>query len=182
MLYLTPDLYLQPIQAEDHIRHLALMGRIYPPAFAYLWPDAGAWYVDRTHNQAALLRDLAEPDAPYHHVYYQGKLVGIYRLKLNAPCPDFPAKSALKLDRVYLDDEIRGQGVGTALMDYTKAEARRLGRELLWLERMDTNEATINFYRKCGFQRGSDFRLTFDLMYEQYRGMCRLWWGREVVR
>jgi len=176
MRYLTPDLLLQPIQAEDHIRHLELMEKIYPPAFAYLWPDAGVWYVDRTHNQAALLRDLAEPEAPYYHVYYQGALVGIFRLKQNTTNPDFPSVAALKLDRLYLDDAIRGQGVGTALVDYAKAETRRLGRELLWLERMDTNEATINFYRKCGFQRGSAFRLTFDRMYEQYRGMHRLWW------
>lgn len=176
MLHLTPDLWLQPIKMQDHARHLELMERIYPPAFAYLWPDAGAWYVDRTHNQVALQRDLATPDAPYYHVYFRGALAGIFRLKLNNPNPDFPTKPALKLDRVYLDDAIHGQGVGARLVDYAKAETLRLGRDLLWLERMDTNEATINFYRKCGFQRGSDFRLTFDRMFEEYRGMHRLWW------
>ncbi|MEM6770088.1 MAG: GNAT family N-acetyltransferase [Bacteroidota bacterium] len=179
MRYLTPDLWLQPIRAEDYHLHLELMERIYPPAFAYLWPDAGAWYVDRTHNQTALQRDLATPNAPYYHVYFRGGLVGIFRLKLAAPNPDFPGRSALKLDRVYLDDAIRGQGVGTQLMEYAKAETRRLGREILWLERMDTNEATKAFYRKCGFRQGSDFRLTFERMHEEYRGMHRLWWERE---
>ncbi len=176
MLQLSPALRLQPILAEDHARHLKLMERIYPPAFAYLWPDAGAWYVDRTHNEQALVRDLASPNSPYYHVYFKEALVGIFRLKLDEPCPDFPDRSGLKLDRVYLDDAVRGKGVGSALVDYAKAETRRLNRELLWLERMDTNDATIGFYQKCGFTRGSAFRLTFELMYAQYRGMHHLWW------
>ena len=66
--------------------------------------------------------------------------------------------------------------MGSALVNYAKAETHRLDRELLWLERMDTNDATIGFYQKCGFVRGSAFRLTFGLMYEQFRGMHRLWW------
>lgn len=173
---LAPNLTLRPIEPTDHAAHLALMHRIYPPAFAYLWPDAGKWYVEHTHRREALLTDLADPDCPYYHVYYRNQLSGIFRLRLRNECPDFPGEPALLLHRLYLDDGVRGHGVGTRIVDYAKAETARLGRSLLWLERMDTNEATIGFYRKNGFRDGGAFRLTFELMPERFRGMFRMWW------
>lgn len=172
---LTPYLRLQPIFTTDHAPHLALMRRIYPPAFAYLWPDDGAWYLERTHGLEAFLKDLAQADAPYWHVYFRDELIGIFRLRYAAEFPDQPGVPALKLDRVYLDSAVRGQGIGKALVAFAKAETRRLGKSILWLDRMDTNEATIAFYRRCGFQDGSTFRLPFELMYPKMRGMQRVW-------
>lgn len=172
---LSENLRLEPILATDHPVHQALMQRIYPPAFAYLWPDDGAWYLERTHGEPAFLKDLAQAAAPYWHVYFKDGLIGIFRLKYHADFPDQPGVPALKLDRIYLDSAVRGQGIGKALVDFAKAEARSLNKSILWLERMDTNEATIAFYRRCGFQDGSLFRLTFDLMYVELRGMQRVW-------
>lgn len=180
VIHLSDQVHLRTITPEDHAKHFALMERIYPPAFAYLWPDAGAWYVDRTHNQAALLADLSVPGAPYYHVYYQEELIGIFRLKLHTENPDYPGASALKLDRVYLDDAVRGQGVGSVLIEYAKAETIRLGKSLLWLERMNTNEATIGFYRKHRFVDGGEFRLPFEQMYSHFRGMFRMAWRASV--
>ncbi len=174
------NIHLRLIQPEDHAKHFALMQRIYPPAFAYLWPDAGAWYVERTHGKEAFLADLALADAPYYHVYLKDELIGIFRLKLHAENPDFGGEAALKLDRVYLDDAVRGQGVGSVLLDYAKAETLRLNKRLLWLERMSTNEATIGFYRKHGFVDGGQFRLPFERMYSRFRGMFRMAWQAGV--
>jgi ribosomal protein S18 acetylase RimI-like enzyme len=175
-IQISPNLHLRLVQPQDHDRHFALMQRIYPPAFAYLWPDDGDWYINRTHGKAAFEADLATPNAPYYHVYFKEALIGIFRLKLDDPNPDFPQEASLKLDRIYLDDATRGHGVGTQLTDYAKAETLRLGKSNLWLERMDTNEATIGFYYKSGFTDGSQFRLPFELMCAEYRGMYRIWW------
>lgn len=177
MFQLSEDIRLCPIQPADHARHLALLQRIYPPAFAYLWPDAGAWYLNRVHREEALLADLAQTDASYDHVYYQDKLIGILRLKMQTENPDFPGASSLKLDRLYLDDAVRGKGIGTTIIEFVKAETLRLGKSHLWLERMDTNDATIGFYRKNDFVDGGTFRLPFENMHPEYRGMFRMsWW------
>lgn len=174
-LLLREDLYLREIRPEDHARHRALMQHIYPQAFAYLWPDEGAWYVNHVHRQEALLADLATPDAPYYHVYFRDQLIGILRLKRHVGCPDFPGRPALKLERMYLDDAARGHGIGKALVAFARREARRLHKTILWLERMDSNDATISFYRSAGFTDGGSFTLDMPLMYEQRRGMVRMW-------
>jgi ribosomal protein S18 acetylase RimI-like enzyme len=173
---LNEQVSLRPIHPDNHAEHFALMKRVYPPAFNYLWPDNGTWYVEQTHGKTALLADLAEPDAPYQHVYFKNKLIGIYRLKLNSINPDFPDEPALKLDRLYLDDTIRNHGIGSLLIDHAKVETLKLGKQLLWLERMGTNDATIGFYYKHGFVDGGQFRLPFELMYPHFRGMYRIAW------
>ncbi|NJC26049.1 GNAT family N-acetyltransferase [Neolewinella antarctica] len=179
MIKIKSSIRLNAIEPADYRVHYELMQRIYPSAFAYMWSDDGAWYVKRIHEKSALLLDLKVPDSSYHHVYFREKLVGILRLKFAELSPDFPNQPALKIDRVYLDDNVRGEGLGTKLIDYAKEEARRRGKKILWLERMDTNEATINFYRKCGFVDGSSFRLTFPLLREEFRGMHRMSWRVE---
>jgi len=173
-LQISETLRLAPIRPEDHPAHLALMQRIYPPAFAYLWPDDGAWYVDHVHGIQAFRQDLATPDAPYYHVYHQEQLVGIFRIKLHAFCPDCPDVPALKLDRLYLADDVRGRGIGKSLISYCQVVAKELGKEILWLDRMDSNEATIGFYRNLGFVECGQFRLPFKQMYPKYRGMWLL--------
>ncbi|MEM9931423.1 MAG: hypothetical protein AAF840_16555 [Bacteroidota bacterium] len=101
---LTEELFLRPIRPEDHLQHLRLMHRIYPPAFAYLWPDEGAWYINHIHTATALQQDLAVPDAPYYHVYFQENLIGIFRLKLAAPNPDFPENKRDNTERQVQQD------------------------------------------------------------------------------
>lgn len=175
IIRLTDDLSLRSIRPEDHAIHLALMQRIYPPAFAYLWSDGGAWYVNHIHAPAALRQDLQTPDAPYYHVYFREQLSGILRLKLHTTCPDFPEVPALKLERIYLDATVRGNGIGKTLVAFARREARRLHKEILWLERMSTNTATIGFYRRAGFADGGTFTLDMQLMHEPLRGMVRMW-------
>jgi GNAT superfamily N-acetyltransferase len=171
---LNDQLDLHPLRARDAPVHFALMRRIYPPAFAYLWPDGGVGYVERIHGEPSFLRDLSEEDAPYYRVEWEGKPIGVLRLQLHHPCPDVPGASALKLDRLYLGPEARGKGVGTSLLQYTFDLATQLGKQLVWLERMDSNEDTIAFYQRRGFREGGTFRYGGPDMLEEFRGMRRL--------
>lgn len=152
------------------------MHRIYPPAFAYLWPDGGVGYAERIHGKDAFLRDLLERDAPYFRVEWRGAPIGILRWQVGKPSPDLPDLAALKLDRLYLGPEARGKGVGTQLLRFIFDTAARLGKSLVWLERMDSNDGTIAFYRSRGFVEGGAFRYDGPAMLDEYRGMTRLFY------
>ena len=152
------------------------MQRIYPPAFAYLWPDGGGWYLNRIHGQEPFETDLSQRNSAYYHVYLETELIGIFRILVDEPNPDSPELSAIKLDRIYLAERARGQGVGKALINYAKARTVEGGYDQLWLERMDTNAATIAFYYRNGFVDGSAFRLPYEQMHTRFRGMVRMNW------
>lgn len=177
-MQLSESIQLRLITINDLDDLHRLMYRIYPATYAHLWEDGGKWYVDNTFNQTILQKELEEQDCPYYFVYFEKELVGILRLNLGLTLKVFPEKKASKLHRVYLDTNVHGRGIGKMLMDFSLEQAQAYGSEILWLEAMDTQIQALNFYKKYNFETAEPFRLTFELMYTEKRGMYRMW--REV--
>ena len=168
------QLVLRAVQLAKAAEVYPLMAACYPPVYAHLWEDGGQLYLEHVFSETAVLRDLAEADAPYWFVEWQGQRVGILRLCLHQPSPEFPDGNALKLHRIYLHPAAHGLGVGQALMEYTLAQARLLHKAAIWLEAMDTQTAALGFYEKQGYTTYATFRLTFERMHPHLRGMVRM--------
>jgi putative acetyltransferase len=58
-----------------------------------------------------------------------------------------------ELRKMYFSPEIRGQGLGQALMDKCLVEARQLGFEKCYLETLKTMTAAEKLYVKSGFKK-----------------------------
>lgn len=171
---LSPSLSLEPVTEDNAATILPLMQACYPPVYAHLWEDGGTWYLNETYREEAVLKDLMEADAPYWIVHWEGYPVGILRWNLHQPCLDYPAEAGLKLHRIYLHPSTHGKGIGRELLTLTDREAQRLGKSLVWLEAMDTQQAAQGFYEKMGYQVTGTLRLSFERMHEHYRGMIRM--------
>ena len=59
---------------------------------------------------------------------------------------------SLFIDDLCVDSTRRSQGVGRALLDYVKAEAKRLGCYEVTLNVWEGNDSAINFYKKSGLK------------------------------
>ncbi|MGZ1191923.1 GNAT family N-acetyltransferase [Lactobacillus delbrueckii subsp. bulgaricus] len=59
---------------------------------------------------------------------------------------------SLFIDDLCIDSTQRSQGVGRALLDYVKAEAKRLGCYEVTLNVWEGNDSAINFYKKNGLK------------------------------
>ncbi len=77
---------------------------------------------------------------------YQQHLVGLAAFR-----PERWNRRA-NLVHFYLDDKVRGQGIGRQLMLATLAEAQKMGMRALWLETQNVNYAAIQFYQKLDFK------------------------------
>ena len=160
---------------SDQPRLLALMRQIYPPVYAYLWPDDGEWYLNSQYGVDNFRIELADPRADYRFVQIGDLPVGIVRTVTNMASPDHPDRSATKLHRLYLDPVYQGQGIGRRVIEDTVADCQAHGADYLWLEAMDSAEASLAFYHRLGFQRGGHFILDMPKMYPAYRGMWRMY-------
>jgi GNAT superfamily N-acetyltransferase len=67
----------------------------------------------------------------------------------------------VELARIYLTKETVGKGVGSALLRACLEEARRLGRETIWLGVWDENARAVAFYGKWGFRPTGTHRYVF---------------------
>lgn len=65
---------------------------------------------------------------------------------------NFPDIVTLYIDDICVDEECRGQHVGTQIYDYVKKFAKEAGCYNVTLNVWDKNDAAIAFYNKCGFK------------------------------
>ncbi len=168
------ELRFHPITAADQPALLSLMKRIYPPVYAYLWPDGGDWYVESQYGSANVARELADPVADYRFMVWGGEPVGILRFVPGLPLADRPDSTATKLHRLYLDPAVQGRGIGRGAIAFVEEACRTRGEEWLWLEAMDSAPAAISFYERLGFRRVAPFTLEMPRMLPRYRGMWRM--------
>jgi diamine N-acetyltransferase len=101
-----------------------------------------------------LLAFLAESDSP----------VGYAKLRAGTRDASVKGSDPVELERIYVDRNAIGCGVGAALMQASLDAARRGGHRTLWLGVWERNARAISFYRRWGFEVVGDhvFRLGSD--------------------
>lgn len=156
----------------DLIRQVSI--ETYYQHFPYLWEDGGDWYTAWKFSTKKLTKELATANEPFFLARKDNEVLGYLKLKLNAPFPDQPQRSALLLDRIYLLEKARGQGIGKQLMNYTITQAHQLKKELVWLVCMDSSPQPIKVYKRHGFTISSSFRLDYPHVKDEFRGMHRM--------
>ena len=103
---LSAGLSLTALTSADQTVIMALMQRIYPPAYHNFWPDSGQWYLHSLYNPDHFAQELAEPHTEYRCIHHRGEPVGIVRVIDGKPLPEQPDRRASKLHRLYLDQRV----------------------------------------------------------------------------
>ncbi len=119
----------------------------------------------------AYLSGLYEPDHNHlldvqallaQHVYFvvarrAGEAVGCGAVRVMPPEPATEDKPYGEIKRMYVQPQLRGQGVARALLE--KLEARLLGRgvQLATLETGDRQAEALRLYERCGYVKRPPF-------------------------
>ena len=170
---------LKPMLPEDAPLVLAFMQQHYPPAYAQLWTDGGAWYLhdqyspEKLHEVLAASSERAEGKAEVR-VYWvmQGEAkVGWAQWEIKI-APTLTEKGAY-LHRLYLATEAQGQGLGQGVLRQFEAFAKTKNLQYAWLEAMTLGGA-IRFYEREGYQRISAYDLPYDRLFANQRNITIL--------
>lgn len=114
-------------------------------------------YTARAYGPDGLLRDLADPTIRFRVAEADGRIIGYAKLS-NLVIPFDAAKpDACELRQLYVLAAWHGQGVAQVLMDWTIAEARRLGAPELYLAVFEFNHRARAFYARYGFVEVGEF-------------------------
>lgn len=164
----------QPLIPADATRLSEVALRSYRQHYLHLWYDGGAWYIDRCFTVEGLRQEMANPNSAWFMVAQNGESVGFIKLNIDKPLDSDETADALELERIYLVQEVTGQGVGKAALQFVFDSARQRGKTLIWLKAMDSSTDAIAFYEKAGFIRCGTYHLDFDEMKPEFRGMVVL--------
>jgi len=103
----------------------------------------------------------------------EGNAIG-YTLLGEDPVPECVTGAApLQIRRFYVDQAWKGKGVAQQLMAAVDIEARRRGRETIWLLAWYRNFRAHAFYKKCGFVQVGIAPYLFGNTMEQDVAMAR---------
>ena len=102
-------------------------------------------------DAARLLRELVDDPAAgmLWLIVVDGQAAG-YLLLTFCYSLEFGGRFGL-LDEFYVEDRWRGQGIGTAALEFVEGECRNRGLRALRLEVMHANSGALELYRRRGY-------------------------------
>lgn len=69
------------------------------------------------------------------------------------------SKKKLMISKIYIDQNEKGHGFGTQLINFTKKLAKEKGMKTVWLTVNKNNSATIKWYKKLGFEITDEIKM-----------------------
>lgn len=165
------EISFKKLHAEDAglLSEVAL--KAYADHYLHLWYDGGKWYMHKCFTEQQMLAELGDPNTAFYLALYSEAPVGFLKLNIDAPLEGEENKNALELERIYLNKEATGKGIGKELVQLTVEVARENNKEIVWLKAMDSSAESISFYKKMGFEIKGTYTLPHQLMKEELRGM-----------
>ena len=151
-----------------HISEIAI--EAYRDFYLYLWKDDGSWYINRSFSPKQIKTEIKDPNARYYALKVGGDTIGFLKLNLDQPLDGHEQLNAIELERIYLLKAFAGKGFGRQAMEFCFGLAREMRKDLIWLKSMDSSPA-IHFYEQLGFDVCGTFRLDYEAMKPEFRGM-----------
>ncbi len=112
-------------------------------------PEFGEWFTDK------MLEDVGKNNGVIYVVENEGRIVGfvagiILRQSRQDLLECVPTKDG-RIIELFLDEEFRGQGIGTRLMEMVEEYFRQNGCDVSRVEVFEPNVKAHHFYRKLGY-------------------------------
>jgi diamine N-acetyltransferase len=150
---------------------------IYLQHFRHYWTDAGAYYTQLISKRETLEKYLQDPTHRYFLAYSdEGEIAGFLKLIFDCPVMETDLAPAVLLDKLYLDAKYQGQGIGKALIAFSRQQALAADAQWLWLRVMEKNPESERIYAKAGFRRLFTHTLDLPFLLDDHRLIRTMIW------
>jgi ribosomal protein S18 acetylase RimI-like enzyme len=108
-------------------------------------------YITDSFSDETILTELKDPQSVFLLVVRDGLNIGFAKVCKSEPpdCVDEP--NSIELERIYVDANYQGGGIGARLMQAVIDYARSEGCGSVWLGVWEKNTAARGFYERQGF-------------------------------
>ena len=144
---------IRPANTNDIPRVLDLLSEVLE-VHAKLRPDL---FVSGTtkYSEEDLQLMLKDGTKPVFVATINDYVVGYAMCQIHIPSNNMYPNKIFHLDDLCVDEKYRHQGIGEALFNYVKQEAKKEGCYEITLNSWPDNEAAQNFYKKMGMKTRS---------------------------
>ena len=111
-----------------------------------------------------LRSELLNPYSRFFFAKLGEDIVGYMKINQADAQTVLPNDGGMELERIYVGQQLKGRGIGKALLEKTVRLAKKAGAMYIWLGVWEHNTQAISFYERNGFLTCSqhNFRLGND--------------------
>jgi ribosomal protein S18 acetylase RimI-like enzyme len=131
----------------------------------YCTEDVMEAYLTEAFSKRKILSELNNPNSAFYFCLSETKRVGYIKINRGNAQTDLHEEEGLEIERIYVIETLKGQGIGSQLIDFCVEKAVSLRKTYLWLGVWENNRDAIAFYTKKGFQKSGThlFRMGEEL-------------------
>ena len=173
---MLPEIQIREAASEDALMLAELGARTFNDAFgADNDPVDLNNYLAKAFSESKMFEELQEPTSRFFIAFDASAPVGYTKLRAVKSPECIPDSNPLELERIYVDQQCIGKGVGAALMKRSMEEGHNAGFKTIWLGVWKKNDQAVRFYKKWGFTIVGEkkFVIGTDVQYD-YVMMCDL--------
>ncbi len=148
-----PEMIIKKVDEAD-ITSLVLIARqTFDHTYRHLNDPAHfETYMQTAMSDEQIRKEVRHPDSLFYIVQAAGDIVGYLKLNRQAAQTEEGMDDALEIERIYVIESMKGQGLGARLIQKAREVAIEEGCTSLWLGVWDQNHAAQGFYSHQGFQ------------------------------
>ncbi|PWG00492.1 GNAT family N-acetyltransferase [Levilactobacillus bambusae] len=113
-------------------------------------------YLNRAYSSEQLTTELQTENSKFYFLFVNHQLAGYLKLNVETAQSEPMPATHLEVERIYIRQPFKRQGLGTRLIDFAVLEATNQAKTHLWLGVWEHNDAAQQFYRRMGFQPFSE--------------------------
>lgn len=141
-----------PVLKTDLEELAALSRKTFTDSFgAVNTPENMQSYLEKAFKSEKLAEELTHPEAAFYFIREQGRNLGYIKLNSGNAQTEELADKGLEIERIYIQKEAQGKGLGQLLVDFAVETAKKDGHKGIWLGVWEENKGAIRFYERNGF-------------------------------
>ena len=112
-------------------------------------------YLTNNFSKEQLTKEIENSNSEFYFAKIENKTIGYLKINYSAAQTEWKEDNTLEVERVYVDKNYHGKGVGQQLLNFAIEQAKQKDKQVVWLGVWENNYSAIGFYEKNGF-------VTFD--------------------
>ena len=159
---------IRQLTVQDSEIFSKIAPEIYLEFFRYLWQDEGRSYAAQSFDRQTFKSEIKSGEKLYYGVFSDSKMIGFLKICLNGTLSVFVEKKAFEIEKIYLSKKFHGRGIGKNLMELSIEIARKMDKEIIWLDVVAGNKSAIRFYESLGFEKCGNSKIDFPTVKPEF--------------
>ena len=114
-------------------------------------PENMQLYDDTHFTDEQLRSELRNPDSKFFFAKIDEEILGYLKLNQGDAQTFLPNKGGMEIERIYVDQQLKGKGIGKAFIAHAIRLAKEIRANYVWLGVWEHNIRAIRFYESQGF-------------------------------